>query len=56
MSKNSKDSNGNLSKDKTQSLITQDLYVKSKLNINTNLVAIKAGKFIFDFKFKQNKI
>ena len=55
-STNSKDSNGNLSEDITQALITKDLDVKSKLNINTNLVAIKAGKFIFDFKWKQNKI
>ena len=52
----SKESKDNISEDKTQALITQDLDVKSKLKINTNLVAIKAGKFTFAFKFKPNKV
>ena len=52
----SKEAKSNISEDRTQPLITQDLNVKSKLDIKTNLVAIKAGKFTFDFKLKPNKI
>ena len=46
----------NIRENKTTQLITQSLDVKNKLNINTNLVALKPGKFTFDFRFKPPKI
>ena len=51
----SKELNSNISENKTTPIITQNLDVKAKLHINTNLVAIKAGKIVFDFKIKAPK-
>ena len=51
----SKEMNSNISENKTTPIITQNLDVKAKLHINTNLVAIKAGKIVFDFKIKAPK-
>ena len=51
----SKELNSNICENKTTPIITQNLDVKAKLHINTNLVAIKAGKIVFDFKIKAPK-
>ena len=51
----SKELNINISETKTTPIITQNLDVKAKLHINTNLVAIEAGKMVFDFKIKAPK-
>ena len=52
----SKELNLNISDNITQPIIVQNLNVKEKLNINTNLIALKPGKFTFSFKFKPPKI
>ena len=52
----SKELNLNINENTTQPILVQNLNVKEKLNINTNLVALKPGKFTFSFKFKSPKI
>ena len=52
----SKEMNTNISEKSDAALVTVNLDVKRKLNINTNLVALKPGKFNFGFKFKLPKI
>ena len=48
----SKELNTNINEKKTEAIVTTNLDVKRKLNINSNLVALKPGKFNFGFKFK----
>ena len=48
----SKELKRNISEIKGKPILFHNLNVKEKLNINTNLVALKPGKFTFDFKFK----
>ena len=52
----SKELNLNINENTTQPILVQNLNVKEKLNINTNLVALKPGKFTFSFKFKSPKV
>ena len=52
----SKELNRAINEDKKQQIIIQNLNIKEKLNIQTNLVAINPGKFTFDFKFKPPQI
>ena len=52
----SKELDRNISENKAVQIITQSLDVKNKLHINTNLIALKPGKFTFDFRFKSPKI
>ena len=44
--------NRNISETKTQPLIMQNLNVKEKLNIHTDLAALSPGKFFFPFRIK----
>ena len=48
----SKELNTNINEKRTEAILTMNLDVKRKLNINSNLVALKAGKYNFGFKFK----
>ena len=48
----SKEMNTNIMEKNNQNLFSVNLDVRNKLNINTNLVALKEGKFEFGFKFK----
>lgn len=52
----SKEINANITEKNNDAIATVNLDVKRKLNINTNLVALKPGKFNFGFKFKIPKI
>ena len=52
----SKEMNTNINEKNDTSLVSVNLDVKRKLNINSNLVALKPGKFNFGFKFKVPKI
>ena len=47
----SKETNANIMEKNNDAIATVNLDVKRKLNINTNLVALKPGKFNFGFKF-----
>ena len=51
----SKELNLNISENITQPIIVQNLNVKEKLNINTNLIALKPGKFTFSFNSNRLK-
>ena len=46
----------NIKETKAQPLIMQNLNVKEKLNIYTNLVALKPGKFLFPFRLKSPQL
>ena len=48
----SKELNTNINEKKTEAIVTTNMDVKRKLNINSNLVALQAGKYNFGFKFK----
>ena len=48
----SKEMNTNIMEKNNQVLVSLNLDVRRKLNINTNLVALKEGKYNFGFKFK----
>ena len=52
----SKEMNTNINEKNDTALVSVNLDVKRKLNINTNLVALKPGTFNFGFKFKVPKI
>ena len=51
----SKEMNANINEKNNLGLVSVNLDVKSKLNINTNLIALKPGKFNFGFKFRAPK-
>ena len=46
------ESNSNKYDEKTDAIVASNLNVKKKLNINSNLISLKAGKYLFGFKFK----
>ena len=48
----SKELKKRISEMKNKPILVQNLNVNAKLNINSNLIALKPGKFTFDFKFK----
>ena len=48
----SKELNYNISEKTNEAIVSVNLDVKRKLNIDSNLVALKAGKFNFGFKFQ----
>ena len=48
----SKELNCNVSEKNNEAIVSVNLDVKRKLNIDSNLIALKAGKFNFGFKFQ----
>ena len=46
------ESNSNKYSEKTDAIVSSNLNVKKKLNINSNLISLKTGKYLFGFKFK----
>lgn len=46
------ESNSNKSCEKTDPIVASNLNLKKKLNINSNIVSLKSGKYLFGFKFK----
>ena len=48
----SKETNVNTSEKNERSIVTINLEVKKRLNIDSNLVTLKPGKYVFDFRFQ----